>query len=114
MPGGTKTGIPGSGVRRFASMAAETPFSSTVPRDMAQTETNGKAIASLVFGILGITQFLPCVGPIVAIVLGAGEKDGVGRAGLILGWITLAIYAAVALLAVVFFSVGGWGVVQGH
>jgi hypothetical protein len=75
---------------------------------MAQTETNGKAIASLVFGILGLTQFLPCVGPIVAIVLGAGETDGVGRAGLILGWITLAIYAAVALAALVFFAVGGW------
>lgn len=74
---------------------------------MAQTETSGKAIASLVFGILGITQFLPCVGPIVAIVLGAGERDGVGRAGLILGWITLAIYAAVALVVVLFLVVGG-------
>ena len=74
---------------------------------MTNTETSGKAIASLVFGILGITQFLPCVGPIVAIILGAGEKDGVGRAGLILGWITMAIYAAVALLVIVFVVVGG-------
>ena len=74
---------------------------------MSQTETSGKAIASLVFGILGITSFLPCVGPIVAIVLGAGERDGVGRAGLILGWITMAIYAAVALLVLAFLVVGG-------
>ena len=74
---------------------------------MTQPQPSGKAIASLVFGILGITQFLPCVGPIVAIVLGAGERDGVGRAGLILGWITMAIYAAVALIFIVFIVVGG-------
>jgi cytochrome c biogenesis protein CcdA len=95
-------------------MTSDIPISATAPGDMAQKETSGKAVASLVFGILGITQFLPCVGPIVAIVLGAGETDGVGRAGLILGWITLAIYAAVALLALVFLGVGGWTMLEGH
>ena len=70
------------------------------------TQASGKAIASLVFGILGLTV-MPCVGPIVAIVLGAGEKDGPGRAGVILGWIALVLYAVSALLAIVFVLVGG-------
>ena len=74
---------------------------------MTEAQTSGKAIASLIFGILGITQLAPCIGPIFAIALGLGERDGPGRAGVILGWITLALYAALAFLAIVFLIVGG-------
>ena len=84
----------------------------SVPRTETMTEqtTSGRAIASLVFGILGLVGFVPCVGPILAIVLGSGEADGVAKAGVLLGWITLALYSitvfVVLLLAVIF---GGWG-----
>ena len=77
------------------------------PATMAETNTSGKAIASLVLGILGITFTLPCIGPVLAIVLGAGERNGMGRAGLILGWITLALYALFAFLFILFVLVGG-------
>jgi cytochrome c biogenesis protein CcdA len=70
-------------------------------------QPSGKAIASLVLGILGLLQLAPCIGPIAAIVLGWGEKDGVGRAGLILGWITLAMYAFVVGVVLLLILVGG-------
>lgn len=70
-------------------------------------QPSGKAIAALVLGILGITQIVPCIGPILAVVLGWGEKAGVGRAGLILGWITLAMYALLAGLVLLLILVGG-------
>ena len=91
------------------SLRADRPiFVAPLPvNEKTQTETSGKAIASLVLGILGIAQVLPCIGPVFAIILGAGAKDGVGRAGVILGWITLALYALVAFLAILFLIVGG-------
>ena len=70
-------------------------------------EPSGKSIASLIFGILGLVGFLPCVGPLVAIFLGTGERDGVAKAGVILGWISLVIYAAIALLALLVLLFGG-------
>lgn len=61
-------------------------------------ETSGRAIASLVFGILGITGTCACIGSILAIVLGAGEEGGIARAGVLLGWIGLAIWGLAALV----------------
>jgi len=74
---------------------------------MAGKEPNGKAIASLVLGILGIAQVLPCLGPILAIAMGWDETEGPGRAGVILGVITLALYAVAAFVFIVFVLVGG-------
>jgi len=56
-------------------------------------QTSGKAIASLVFAILGIAGICPCIGPILGIVLGQGERDGVGRVGYVLGWVGVALWA---------------------
>jgi cytochrome c biogenesis protein CcdA len=70
-------------------------------------QPSGKAIAALVLGILGFLQLAPCIGPIAAIVLGWGEKGGVGRAGLILGWITLAMYAFAAGVLLLLLLLGG-------
>jgi len=70
-------------------------------------QPSGKAIAALVLGILGIVQIAPCIGPILAIVLGWGETGGIGRAGLILGWITLAMYALVAGTVLLLVLLGG-------
>ena len=52
---------------------------------------SGRAVASLVFGILAITGVLPCIGSFLAIALGVGEETGVGRAGFVIGWISLLI-----------------------
>jgi len=71
------------------------------------SEPSGKAIASLVLGILGLLQLAPCIGPIGAIVFGWGERTGIGRAGLILGWISLALYALLALVAMLLVILGG-------
>ena len=65
---------------------------------MADEQPSGKAVASLVFGILSFAG-LPCIGAILAIILGSGEKSGVGRAGWILGWVHLAFFCCVAMLA---------------
>jgi hypothetical protein len=70
-------------------------------------ETSGKAIASLVFGILGLTGTCPCLGPILAVVLGAGEERGVGRAGFILGWIGVALQIAIVLAFGIFALFAG-------
>lgn len=64
-------------------------------------QPSGKAIAALVFGILSFAG-LPCIGALLAIFLGTGEKSGVGRAAVILGWVHLAFMVLVAM-AVAFF-----------
>ncbi len=59
--------------------------------------TSSRAVASLVCGILAWTS-CPVLGAILAIVLGAGERSGVARAGVILGWIHLALVAISVLV----------------
>jgi Domain of unknown function (DUF4190) len=68
-----------------------------VPQPLAPPVADGKAIASLV---LGLVPVIPIVGSIVAIVLGmtsqsearsAGRRpSGVAVAGVVLGWLALA------------------------
>lgn len=68
---------------------------------------------SLVFGILGCVNILPCIGPIVALITGymakgtAGESNG--RIGRILGWIMLCLplIALVVWIILVFVLWGG-------
>ncbi len=86
--------------------------------DRQSPETNGLAVVSLVFGILGWT-LLPLVGIIVAIITGhmalgqirrsGGMQTGEGLAiaGLILGYLGLAIGLLVLMLVV--FGVIGIG-----
>jgi len=82
--------------------------------------TNGKATAALVLGILGFV-FCPFVCSIAALVLGyqaRGEIDGSGgrmggrsnaTAGIVLGWIGLALCAAFVALVIIGFAVGSGG-----
>ncbi len=72
---------------------------------MTSQEPSGRAIASLICGILGLAQVLPCIGPILAVVLGADERSGVGRAGYILGWIGLVLTVAVVVIGLLFLMV---------
>jgi hypothetical protein len=60
-----------------------------------------RAVFSLVFGILAFNG-CPCVGSLLAIVLGWGERSGIGRAGVVLGWISLLMYVGIALLTAFF------------
>lgn len=73
---------------------------------MSQPETPASIIA-FVFAILGITSFLPCIGPIVAIVAGSGERSALGRAAVVIGWVTLVMYAAVVVVIAVLALVLG-------
>ena len=56
-----------------------------------EPETSGRAVAALVCGVLAIGGALPCLGSVLAIWLGASEESPVGRAGLVLGCLSLAI-----------------------
>jgi hypothetical protein len=78
-----------------------------VSLDQAAQRTNGYAIASLVLGIAGLFVF-PVIPSILAIVFGHKARDeirsapgmtgdGLALAGLILGWLGVAL-AAVGLL----------------
>lgn len=65
--------------------------------------TNGKAIASLVLGIVGLTG-LPLVASVLALVFGymarseitasGQEGKGLATAGIILGWVGIVVVAA--------------------
>ena len=74
--------------------------------------SNGKAIASLVLGIFGIFS-LPIISSIVALVLGIQARreiaasggwqtgDSMARAGIILGWVGIAIYSLLFLILII-------------
>jgi Domain of unknown function (DUF4190) len=82
---------------------------------MARTSTT--AIISLVAGILGFVQVLPFIGPIIAIITGHMAKseikhsngmvtgNGMATAGLVLGYIMLALgLCAACVFALTFFG----------
>lgn len=66
-----------------------------------QSQTNLKAILSMVFGLIGIVVF-PIIGSIVAVILGhmarkeiqadpRQQGDGLAIAGLVMGWIMIGL-----------------------
>lgn len=77
------------------------------------TSTNAMAIVSLIAGIAGLI-FLPIIASIVAVITGpmakkqiaqTGEQgEGMAKAGIITGWIGLALWI-LGILAVVLFTV---------
>lgn len=65
----------------------------------------GSAVASLVCGIL--SWFLcPVVLAIVAIMLGSGNPSGLARAGVILGWLNIAVSLVGFVLMLLMGGVG--------
>ena len=84
--------------------------------------TNGKAIASLVLGIIGVTG-IPFVASIIAIILGyiarreiaehGEEGRGLATAGIILGWVGVVLVLAGALLAGLFLATWSSGSILG-
>ncbi|KRG63883.1 membrane protein [Stenotrophomonas humi] len=85
----------------------------------APRQTSSYAVISLVAGILGWT-LLPFLGSICAIIfghMGRGEirrsdgqmeGDGLAIAGLILGWLSVAMWVIGILLFIVFFGGLAW------
>lgn len=88
----------------------------------APRQTSALAITSLVSGLLGWT-FLPLLGSLVAIVTGHMARaeiqrsngqidgDGLAIAGLVLGWLVIAISVLTILAFILFF--GGLAVLLG-
>lgn len=76
-------------------------------RHESDPPATGRAIAALVFGILGVVQLAPFLGPILALALGAGEPSSAGRAARILGWVGLALLALGLFLLLMFFGLIG-------
>ena len=74
--------------------------------------TNGKAIASLVLGIIGLTG-IPFVASIISLVLGYSARTEIriqhqkgaelATAGIVLGWVGVGLTAAAILVAAFFF-----------
>ncbi|MEZ0397224.1 MAG: DUF4190 domain-containing protein [Anaerolineales bacterium] len=83
-----------------------------------QVRTSTMAIISLITGILGFVQILPFIGPIAAIITGHIAKgeikrsgglvtgDGLATAGLILGYLMLAIGLCALCVFVIFPLLG--------
>lgn len=80
---------------------------------MPDPQDTSTGTISLIFGILGCIQVLPCIGPIIAIITGysakgtAGESNG--RIGRILGWLMLCLplIGIVIYVILVFTILGG-------
>ena len=94
-----------------------------LPEGIPQTAPNSTlALVSLIAGILGLT-FLPTIGSIVAVVTGyMGKKeiresggvlggDGMATAGLILGWIGVALLLIGICVACVAFALIPLGII---
>lgn len=81
--------------------------------------TNTLAIISLIASILGLVQILPVIGPIGGLIMGYIAKrqiaesrgamggDGLAKAGIIIGWIGVAIIILGICIAVAYFLVVG-------
>jgi len=76
-------------------------------------ESSPRAVWSLVFGILSFVM-CPLIGSVLAIVLGWGETAGVGRAGKILGFVSLFLSLLGLLVWVVIAMVVGGAAIAHH
>ncbi len=90
------------------------------PQYAAPPQTHTMAIVSLIFGIMGIIGMCAGIGPIVAVICGnmaLGEiranparytGDGLAKAGIIIGWIGLAlsVCAICGVIAYFVFAAG--------
>ena len=72
---------------------------------------------SLIFGIIGCLNILPCIGPIIAIITGYNAKntagEGNGKIGKLLGWLAvlivpLALIITFVVLGLTVFAAYGW------
>lgn len=76
--------------------------------------TNGLAVASLVLSILGLIGILPLIGSIIGLIFGYMAKgqiaqsggmqggEGMAKAGIIIGWVTVGLYLLGGCMALLF------------
>ncbi len=76
--------------------------------------TNGLAVASLVLSLLGLLGILPLLGTILGLIFGYSARnqiaqsrgaqggEGMAKAGITIGWITLGIWALGICVALIF------------
>ena len=75
------------------------------------TEGTGNAVASLIFGILGLV-FCPIVCSVLALVFGYKSRnlrepaEGMATAGIILGWVGLAFGILGVIVWILIFALG--------
>lgn len=118
---GSSTPAYGSPERRYdpspdrqGPYQAEQPYASGPTYGAPHRPTNTMAIVSLVSSIVGLTM-LPFIGSIVGVVTGhiakrqiaeSGEEgSGIATAGLVIGWIGVAILILIIIALVVFFGI---------
>ena len=80
---------------------------------MPSSSDTSTGTISLIFGILGCLQILPCIGPIIAIITGYSSKGTAGasngRIGRILGWLAVCfVPIAVGILLILNYLVFLW------
>ena len=77
-----------------------------------QKKDDNTGIISLIFGILSCVGFLPCIGSIVAIILGHNAKSKgesqYGSIGLILGYLGIGVYVVGIIIWILGIFVFGW------
>ncbi len=76
--------------------------------------TNGLAIASLVLSLLGLVGILPLLGTVLGLIFGYSARsqiaqsrgtqggEGMAKAGIIIGWVTLGLWALGICTAIIF------------
>ena len=93
---------------------ASPPTAAAGPERSLGGHTNGKAIASLVLGIVGLTG-LPFVCSILAVIFGRSARreiattgeggEGLATAGIVLGWVGIVLVLLAVLVVGALFSV---------
>ena len=77
-----------------------------------QKKDDSTGLISLIFGILGCIGFLPCIGSIVAIILGHNAKSKgesqYGSIGLTLGYIGIGLYVIGGIIGLILWFTGIW------
>ncbi len=96
------------------------PPSYGYPQAPPPPPTNGLAVASLVLSLLGLVGILPLLGTILGLIFGYSARnqiaqsrgtqggEGMAKAGIIIGWVTLGIWALGICAGLIFgFAIPG-------
>ncbi len=90
------------------------PPSYGYPPPAPASQTNGLAVASLVLSLLGLVGVLPLIGTVLGLIFGYSARnqivqsrglqggEGLAKAGIIIGWVTLGIWALGICAALIF------------
>lgn len=80
---------------------SQTQKSQTIYKPRKSSSSDSSGTLALIFGILACVGVLPCIGSIIAIVVGSTAKksgDSAGEAGFILGWLSMCLHLGAFIL----------------